>query len=88
MRFNTSAMVLGEGSCVSAIPLRPQRFSRCLGREARIGQRRAKGRVLLRVRFRQLAEDRRRLRILLLPAFAPTPGRVRSYTANARAVFC
>ena len=88
MRFNTSAMVLGEGSCDCGDPVRPQRFSSCLGREPRIRQRRAKRRVLLRVRFRQLAQGRGRLRILLLPAFAPTPGRVRSYTANARAVFC
>ena len=60
-------MVLGDA-------LRPQRFPSGLGREARLRERRAKRRVLLRVRFGQLAQRLSGLRILLLPALAPTKG--------------
>jgi len=69
-------------------PLGPQCFSSGLGGEARIRQRRAKRRVLLRVRFGQLAPRRGRLRRMLLPAFAPTAGRLRPQAEHARAVFC
>jgi len=69
-------------------PMGPPGSPSRLGCEARLRQRRATRRGLLRGRFGQLAQGLGGLRILLLPAFAPTkdgaPQQTRPVRCSAR----
>src|SRR5207253_8112097 len=63
-----------------ALPLRSERLQGRLGRQPRVGEARAKRRVLLRMGIGKLTKRCSRLRGLVFPAFASTEGRLRTKT--------
>ena len=73
-------MLLGD-------PVRLERLASRRCREARLRKRRAKRRVLLGVRFGELAQHLGCLWILLLPTLTPAKGCVRSSTDYTCTVF-
>src|SRR6266850_2791128 len=73
------------GQLLVAIALLCERRQGRLGRQPRVGQARAKRRVLLCMRLGKLMKRFSRLRMPLCPAFAATEGRLRPKTNDSGA---